>query len=231
MDINLNNVESDLNKSTNVNTDQASNTKYPSVKAVFDWAVGLFVQKNAPITGATKTKITYDANGLVTSGADATINDLGYFHLDFTPSSVVTGTTSPTQVGVVTIPANSIKTIDNISIYTIISKVANNLGTVEVRLKLSTSATMPSGTDDMIGRYNIPTNTRFSPVIRMSMYSSGNLTIFRTDVSANNDLSTSQSAPNVIAYDRTVDLHLYVEVTLSNASDEVSLIGGHIKNT
>jgi hypothetical protein len=30
------------NKSTDVATDQASNTKYPSVKAVYDWAVGLF---------------------------------------------------------------------------------------------------------------------------------------------------------------------------------------------
>jgi hypothetical protein len=30
------------NKSTSVTTDQASNTKYPSVKAVYDWAVGLF---------------------------------------------------------------------------------------------------------------------------------------------------------------------------------------------
>ena len=31
---------------------------------------------NAPITGATKTKITYDANGLVTAGADATTADI-----------------------------------------------------------------------------------------------------------------------------------------------------------
>jgi hypothetical protein len=30
------------NKSTDVNTDQASNVKYPSVKSVFDWATGLF---------------------------------------------------------------------------------------------------------------------------------------------------------------------------------------------
>ena len=30
------------NKSTSVTTDQSSNTKYPSVKAVYDWAVGLF---------------------------------------------------------------------------------------------------------------------------------------------------------------------------------------------
>jgi hypothetical protein len=68
--------ENVANKSTDVNTDQASNTKYPSVKAVYDWVVGLFVQKNAAITGATKTKITYDAKGLVTGGADATTADI-----------------------------------------------------------------------------------------------------------------------------------------------------------
>jgi len=34
--------ENAANKSTSVDTDQASNTKYPSVKAVYDWAVGLF---------------------------------------------------------------------------------------------------------------------------------------------------------------------------------------------
>ena len=34
------------------------------------------VDENAPITGATKTKITYGANGLVTAGADATTADI-----------------------------------------------------------------------------------------------------------------------------------------------------------
>ena len=34
--------ENVANKSTSVTTDAASNTKYPSVKAVYDWAVGLF---------------------------------------------------------------------------------------------------------------------------------------------------------------------------------------------
>jgi len=64
------------NKSTSVNTDQASSVKYPSVKSVYDWAIGLFIQKNSSITGATKTKITYDASGLVTSGTDATTADI-----------------------------------------------------------------------------------------------------------------------------------------------------------
>ena len=34
------------------------------------------VDENSPITGATKTKITYDSKGLVTSGADAGISDI-----------------------------------------------------------------------------------------------------------------------------------------------------------
>ena len=79
-DINFNvvttGIEKTVNKSTDVNTDQASNTKYPSVKAVFDWAIGLFIQKNSDIVGATKTKITYDAKGLVTAGTDATTADI-----------------------------------------------------------------------------------------------------------------------------------------------------------
>lgn len=35
------------------------------------------VDENASITGATKTKITYDSKGLVTAGADATTTDIG----------------------------------------------------------------------------------------------------------------------------------------------------------
>ena len=38
--------------------------------------VSNFVVKNTSITGATKTKITYDSKGLVTNGADATTNDI-----------------------------------------------------------------------------------------------------------------------------------------------------------
>lgn len=43
--------------------------------AVFDGLSGK-IDKNPAITGATKTKITYDANGLVTAGADLEASDL-----------------------------------------------------------------------------------------------------------------------------------------------------------
>ena len=39
-------------------------------------AASTYVAKNDPITGATKTKITYNTDGLITSGADATTADI-----------------------------------------------------------------------------------------------------------------------------------------------------------
>jgi hypothetical protein len=68
---------------------------------------------NSPITGATKTKITYDANGLVTAGADATTADIA----DSTNKRYVTDAqqtvltnTSGTNTGDITVTDSS--TID-----------------------------------------------------------------------------------------------------------------------
>jgi hypothetical protein len=52
-----------------------STTKYPTVNLLKTGLDGK-VTSNAAITGATKTKITYDAKGLVTAGADATTADI-----------------------------------------------------------------------------------------------------------------------------------------------------------
>ncbi|MFT6151380.1 MAG: hypothetical protein ACJAY9_000769 [Flavobacteriales bacterium] len=61
------------NKATTFSTE--NNTLYPSVKAVKD-QLNLKIDKNTAITGETKTKITYDADGLVVSGVDATTADI-----------------------------------------------------------------------------------------------------------------------------------------------------------
>lgn len=53
----------------------ASSTKYPTVDAV-NTGLGTKVTANTAITGATKTKITYDSKGLVTAGVDATTADI-----------------------------------------------------------------------------------------------------------------------------------------------------------
>lgn len=56
---------------------QKANGSQPGFLSSTDWATfNGKLTANAPITGATKTKITYDANGLVTAGADATTSDI-----------------------------------------------------------------------------------------------------------------------------------------------------------
>jgi len=57
------------------NVDNTSDANKP-VSTATQTALDLKVDENAAITGATKTKITYDAKGLVTAGADATTADI-----------------------------------------------------------------------------------------------------------------------------------------------------------
>jgi hypothetical protein len=83
------------------NVDNTSDANKP-ISSATQTALDLKVDENAAITGATKTKITYDAKGLVTSGADATTADIA----DSTNKRYVTdaqatviGNTSGTNTG------------------------------------------------------------------------------------------------------------------------------------
>ena len=57
------------------NVDNTSDANKP-VSTATQTALDTKVDENVAITGATKTKVTYDAKGLVTSGADATTADI-----------------------------------------------------------------------------------------------------------------------------------------------------------
>lgn len=77
--------ENVANKSTSVTTDQASNIKYPSVKAVFDWAVSTFTT-----TSSVASQITTALTGYATQ---AWVNSQGFITnvitaLGFTPENV-----------------------------------------------------------------------------------------------------------------------------------------------
>lgn len=77
--------ENVANKSTSVTTDQASNTKYPSVKSVYDWAVATFTT-----TAAVASQITTALSGYATQ---AFVTSQGYITnvitaLGFTPENV-----------------------------------------------------------------------------------------------------------------------------------------------
>ena len=182
------------------------------------------------VLGYTPVPNTRTINGLdLSTNRVLTINNLGFFNIPFTPSSVVTGTTSETQVGVVAIPANSIKTTDQLRIYTPHIK-SGTAGTVTIIYKLSTSSTMPSGTTDRIATFTSGSQQGWFPMQRNPVYNISNFIIQGASNNSLVDTAISVNTPSVIAYDRTQLLYLYVSVTLSNSADSVYLAGGYITN-
>lgn len=61
---------------TNGLNNKVDKSTYATDKTALETSIGQKVVANAAITGATKCKITYDVKGLVTAGADLTVDDL-----------------------------------------------------------------------------------------------------------------------------------------------------------
>lgn len=101
------------NKSTDVNTDQASNTKYPSVKAVYDWVIGLGYQTASMVNTLISTALaTFKTDNFLdaTSSIQTQLNakDKSYSPIHSSTTITHTGTltetiiynTSPNLVGI-----------------------------------------------------------------------------------------------------------------------------------
>jgi hypothetical protein len=201
-----------------------------SVDRTFTTAVIADSVNKRYVTDANLTVLSNTSNTNTGDETQASIlSKLGIFYLPFTPSSVVTGTTSETQVAVVTIPANTIRSIDNLRIYTPVVK-SGTAGLCTVTYKLSTSATMPSGTTDRIGFVAGSTGSLWIGMNRNASYNGGNLIIANSTTSLISDLTTAAQAPSVIARNNAVTLYLYISITLGNAGDSAYLSGGYITN-
>lgn len=68
--------KADADDMTTALAGKVDNSTYASDKTALETSIAGKVVKNADIPGATKCKITYDAKGLVTSGADLTASDI-----------------------------------------------------------------------------------------------------------------------------------------------------------
>lgn len=98
-------AENISNKSTSVTTDQASNTKYPSVKAVFDWASSAFTTTSAVATQITTALTGYATQAYVTSQGYITnvVTALGYTPLN-KAGDTLTGDLGNTSTGFIRTP-------------------------------------------------------------------------------------------------------------------------------
>lgn len=111
------------------------------------------VDENAAITGATKTKITYDSKGLVTAGADLAAGDMptgidatkiGAGSVDNTEFAYLNGVTSAIQTQIDSKTNKIITTNRQTASYTLVAGDADKL--VEMNVATANNLTIPAST-------------------------------------------------------------------------------------
>lgn len=164
---------------------------------------------NKPISTATQTALNAKQNSI-------------YVARSFT-QSVGSNSTGETQLLQITIPANSFSSTDKLSFYAMFSKTGVGLATT-VRVKLSTSSSMPSGNTGCIAFFSSGATAQFIKLNRDMLVSGGNLKGFPFTTSATTDQATSTVTLSSVAFDVTQTQYLYVSAQPSALSTDVTYL-------
>lgn len=150
--------------------------------------------------------------------------------LGYTPYRFVTATQSigsnasgETQLIRVTIPANSFASEDKFRFKLFLSKVGA-LNATTVRIKLSTSSTMPIGATNQIATSAIGNTALYCPTERTMGIVGGNLKGFNFTSSNVIDTATLTTAISSVAFDVTQTQYLYVSATPAASTTDVSYL-------
>ena len=207
------------------------------------------VATNSPITGATKTKITFDAKGLVTSGADATTADISdssnkryvtdaqqtILNKTLLNDKLIAGSsvnvTAESILGTFTINANTLSANDVIKIMASTIKVGT-AGVHTLRIRHNTSNTLVGATQIAIVSVTNTANINVTFSRQNLVVTGGNLTAsFPFGNSSLTDINSQlTTAPSSTAFDVTVTNYFFITVVLGSASDSISLRFATIQN-
>lgn len=169
------------------------------------------VDENSAITGATKTKITYDAKGLVTAGADATTADIA----DSTNKRYVTdaqltviGNTSGTNTGDnavnslysglatskqdTLVSGTNIKTVNSTSLLGSGNVAVQETLVSGTNIKTINSTTI-LGSGDIAVQATLVSGTNIKTIEGQSLLGSGNIDLVKGDVGLGNVDNTSDA--------------------------------------
>lgn len=149
------------------NVDNTSDANKP-VSSAQQTAIDAKVTANAAITGATKTKITYDSKGLVTSGADLSASDLP---TGIDAAKIGSGTVSNTEFGYLDGVTSAIQTQINATQEKLIS--GTNIKTVNSNSLL--------GSGDVAVQATLVSGTNIKTVNSTSLLGSGNVVVAAQD--------------------------------------------------
>lgn len=155
-----------------------------------------------------------------------------FSHKLTTPTAYVTGTVSETEVYRLTIPANTLSASDAIKIPLMLIKKLGTNGTVQVRGKMSTSPTMPTGTTDLIFQTPVATaGNQTLGIIKTFFIDNGNIkgTAFTNASYTDNGAQAGTISEKV--FDVTVTNYLYISVINGSASDQTRLEAFQLTNS
>lgn len=143
-----------------------------------------------------------------------------YISRSFT-QSVGSAATGETQLLQLVIPANTFKPTDKLSFFATFSKVGTATSTTH-RIKISTSASMPTGVTGQIAQFASTNTQLFTKINRDLTINGGTLKGYPFTSSAVIDAGVSTSAISSVAFDVTVTQYLYVSVTPSSTTTDVT---------
>ena len=215
--------------------------KTNSVEAFFD-VDGLTISRGFNLPDANGTiALTSDipsVDAVPTDGSTDAVSSNGVFDalatkqnsLGFTPyryintvESVGSNVSGETQLIRVTIPANSFLNYDKFYFRLGLSKVGT-ANSATIRVKLTTSASMPSGTTSAIAVASIGNTALYAPVGRTMSIDNGNLKGFAFNSAAAFDIATSVNPWGSVALDVTQTQYLYVSIVPAAITTDVTYL-------
>lgn len=199
-----------------------------NLKTYFD---SIYTTSSAVASQITTALVGYATQSFVNTGL-ATKQDKFFSHKLTTPTSYVTGTVSETEVYRLPLPPGSFNPVDVLKIPLMLIKKLGTNGTMQVRGKMSTSPTMPTGTTDLIFTTPVATaGNQTLGIIKTFFIDNGNIKGTQFTAPSYLDTGAQAGAIGEKAFDVTVTNYLYISVINGSASDQTRLDAFQLTNS
>jgi hypothetical protein len=171
---------------------------------------------------------TSDANKPISTATQTALNAKQSTIFNARSFGTFANTTGETQLVQITIPANTFSSVDKLAFFAMFGKTGT-ANAYTIRIKISTSSSMPTGTTSQIAQAQPTATQLFTKINREFMISGGTLKGFPFTANGNTDAASGTGAIGSVAFDPTVTQYFYISVTPAGSSDTITLEGFEIK--
>jgi hypothetical protein len=137
--------------------------------------------------------------------------------------SIGSNATGETQLLQIPIPANTFSTTDKLAFFATFSKTGTaNASTL--RIKISTSSSMPTGSTSQIAQYTSANTSLFAKINRELTINGGTLKGFPFTISTNNDANISTTTISSASFDVTQPQYIYISASPASSSADITYL-------